>query len=330
MVVAPLKNSLQSALAVLIVSGIVFCTLSLASTPPAPSLNKLYPQHILYNFIDFRLNSAWLIQVCNIFIILAGAALTSFLSVSQEITGKNNYLPAFLYLLFAFTTTTGSFIHPALLANLFVLASLYYFISTYRVDHALSDLFKGAFFMGLAPFFYTNYLLLLPLCFMMLIILRPFQWRDWAITLLGFLLPLYFFMSMSYLMNEDMWRMLSVFRDTMGSFQRPLVSEYFYPFLFVLLLLLVLAIASYVAGGFGAKIKTQKAKYILLWLTLLLSINVFLNSDSDFLFVSCLVPFSILVGDYLAELRQLKIANTLLFLLIGGFVVIYLHKFSVF
>lgn len=330
MVVAPLKNSLQSALAVLIVSSIVFCALSLSSMPSAPALNRLYPQHILYNFIDFRLNYTWLIQACNILVILAGAAMTSYLCVSQEIAGKNNYLPAFLYLLFAFTTTTNSFIHPALLANLFVLLSLYYFISTYRVDHALSDLFKAAFFMGLAPFFYTNYLLLLPLCFMMLIILRPFQWRDWAITLLGFLLPLYFFMSMSYLMNEDMWRMLSVFRDTMGSFQKPIVSEYFYPFLFMLILLLVLTIASYVGKGFGAKIKTQKAKYILLWLTLLLSINIFLNADSDFLFVSCLIPFSILIGDYLAELRQLKIANTLLFLLIGGFMVIYLHRLSIF
>jgi hypothetical protein len=308
----------------------VFCALSLSSMPSGAPHNKLYPQHVLYNFIDFRLNSAWLIQACNILVILAGAAMTSLLSISQEITGKNNYLPAFLYLLFAFTTTTNAFIHPALLANLCVLVSLYYFIGTYRVDHALPDLFKASFFMGLAPFFYTNYLLLLPLCFMTLIILRPFQWRDWAITLLGFLLPLYLFMSMSYLVNEDMWRMLSAFRDTMGSFQKPLVSEYYYPFLFMLLILLVLTIASYVARGFGAKIKTQKAKYVLLWLTLLVSINVFLNNDSDFLFVSCIIPFSILIGDYLAELHQLKIANTLLFLLIGGFMVVYLHKLSVF
>lgn len=328
MVVGPLKNSLQSALLVLIPCCLLFFVLSVWAMPSSVPYNKLYPQHILYNYIDFRLHAEWLIQLFNVLIVLAGALMVNFLAIRHEVTGKNNYLPAFLYALFAFSINTNAFVHPALLANLFVLVALHFYLETYRADHALSELFKAAFFMGLAPFFYTNYLLLLPFCFMMLTILRPFQWRDWALSLLAFSLPLYFFMGLSYLVGQDIWRIFSAFRETIGAFQLPVISEYYYPFLAMSLLLFILALAAYLGKGFGSRIKTQKARYVLLWMALLMGINIFGN-DSDFVFITCSIPLSILVGDYLSELRQLKIANTLLFLLLAGYGIIYLHKLSI-
>ncbi len=329
MVVAPLKNSLQSALITLIAASLACCVLSLSAMPSAGSFNQLYPQHILYNYLDFRLHAAWAIQACNVLVILLGAALVNFLAIQQEIVAKNNYIPAFLYLLLAFSSIGNSLVHPALVANIFVLLSLYFFMDTYRADHALSALFKAGFFMGIAPFFYVSDLLLFPLCFMMLSILRPFHWRDWSITLIGFLLPVYLFMSISYLMNKDIWSLFGVFGDTMRSFGRPLLSEYSDPFLLMLVLLFLLTVVSYLGRGFGAKIKTQKTKYILLWLLALFIINVFLPDSNDFIFVSCTIPLSILIGDYLGEMKQLKIANTLLFLLLGGFAVIYLHRLAI-
>lgn len=328
MVVGPLKNSLQSALVIMIPACLILFGLSVWTMPPNAAVNKLYPQHIIYNYIDYRLGATWLIQTLNFLVILMGAVAVNFLAINQEVVNKNNYLPAFLYMLFAFSANSNSFIHPALLANLCVLISLYFFMETYRLDHALSALFKAAFFMGLSPFFYTEYLLLFPLCFMMLVILRSFQWRDWGVTLLGFLLPLYLFMGISYLAGKDVWRIFTVFKETVESFQKPSVSEYFYPLLFMIIILVVLTLVSYVSKGFGPKVKTQKTKYILLWLFVLLSINIFIGNDSDFIFIANTIPLSILLADYLAEMKQLKIANTLLFLLLGGIAVIYLHKLS--
>lgn len=329
MVVAPLRNSLQSALITLIAASLACCALSLSTMPSASLFNKLYQQHILYNYLDFRLHATWTIQTFNMLVILLGAALVNLLAIHQEIVAKNNYIPAFLYLLLAFSSAGNDLVHPALVANIFVLLSLYFFMDTYRVDHALSALFKAGFFMGIAPFFYVSDLLLFPLCFIMLSILRPFHWRDWGITLIGFLLPLYLFMSISYLMNKDIWRLFEVFGDAMASFRRPLLSEYGYPFLLMLVLLLLLTLVSYLGRGFGVKIKTQKTKYILLWLLALFIINVFLPDGNGFIFISCTIPFSILMGDYLGDMKQLKIANTLLFLLLGGFAVIYLHRLAI-
>ena len=76
---------------------------------------------------------------------------------------------------------------------------------------------------------------------------------------------------------------------------------------------------------FGGKVKTQKTKYILLWMFALCLLMMFFEQMSDMILLPCIVPLSIIIGDYIAEIKQIKIANTLLVLFFGGFVVIYLH-----
>jgi hypothetical protein len=52
---------------------------------------------------------------------------------------------------------------------------------------------------------------------------------------------------------------------------------------------------------------------------------MFFEQMSDMILLPCIVPLSIIIGDYVAEIKQIKIANTLLVLFFGGFVIIYLH-----
>lgn len=328
MFVNPLKNSLQSALVILIMSSLAFIGLYLWGAESDLSENLLYPQHLLYNFLDFRLHSFWLIQLINILIILIGAFLVNFIAIQQEIINKNNFIPAFLYMLMGFSETSHALVHPALLANLFVLTGLYYYFKTYRADRALSDIFLASFFIGWAPFFYTNDLTLLILCFISITILRSFYWREWVMVFIGFLLPLYLYMSISYLTNHEMFRILAVFQQTISSFHKPVISEYHYPLLFFIILSMLFSLFSYLRKGFGSKVKTQKFKYILLWMLLFSLMNTVLDSNYDFIFVAATIPLSIIIGDYLAEIKQMKISNTILFLLIAGYLIIYLHHFE--
>jgi hypothetical protein len=71
--------------------------------------------------------------------------------------------------------------------------------------------------------------------------------------------------------------------------------------------------------GFGGKIKTQKTKYILLWMFVLCLLMMFFEQMSDMILIPCIVPLSIIIGDYISEIKQIKIANTLLVLFFGGF-----------
>jgi hypothetical protein len=50
---------------------------------------------------------------------------------------------------------------------------------------------------------------------------------------------------------------------------------------------------------------------------------------SDMILLPCIIPLSIIIGDYISEIKQLKIANTLLVLFLGSFTIIYLHALGI-
>jgi hypothetical protein len=328
MIVGPLKSNIQFSIIILL----VFCFAAWLGTfgfvhLQTSSIN--YKEHILYSFFFDKILSATVQHIFTLLIILTGAFFTNFLAIEQEITTKTNYLPAFFYILFAFSANTKGLIEPILAANLLVLPALYFLMNSYRQDYALAEFYKSGLFMGLASFFCIHYMVMFPLCFIALIILRPFNWREWVVLLLGLLTPLYLYIGISYLVTDMPFAVFGMLKEATSSVQKPLLSEYYMPLLFISILTILFSLAHYLGKGFGGKVKTKKAKYILIWMLLLSFSILFFEQMSDMILLPCIIPFSILTGDYLSEIKQLKIANTLLVLFIAGFTLIYLHALDI-
>lgn len=324
MIVGPLKSNVQLSIIILL----LLCIGTWAGTFGIQKINMEdinYKEHILYSLL-FDSGFSYIVnQIITLIVILIGAFFVNFLVVEQEITSKTNYLPAFFYILFSFSVTSKSMVEPILVANLFILPALYFLINSYRKDFALSDVFKAGIFMGLASFFCIHYIVVFPLVFIALIILRPFNWREWVIMIIGLFTPLYIYLSICYLTTSDAFAVFDMMREAISSIQKPIISEYYIAFILISILTMVFALLYYFSKGFGAKVKTQKTKYVLLWMLLLCLLMVFFEQVSDMIFLPCIIPLSIFIGDYLSEIKQLKIANTLLVLFIGSFSIIYLH-----
>ncbi len=183
--------------------------------------------------------------------------------------------------------------------------------------------------MGLASFFCIHYIVVFPLMFMALIILRPFNWREWTIMLIGLITPLYLYVSICYLTTNNAFEVFGMIKEATSSLQQLIISEYYIAFILMSVVAFVFALLHYFAKGFGGKVKTQKTKYVLLWMLLLCLLMVFFEQVSDMILLPCIIPLSIFIGDYLSEIKQLKIANTLLVLFMGAFTIIYLHALGV-
>jgi hypothetical protein len=328
MIVGPLKSNIQLSIIILLLLcfGAWAVTFSF-TTINAEQIN--YKEHILYSLFFGGSFSFIANQIITLIVVLIGALFVNFLVIEQEITSKTNYLPAFFYILFSFSATTRSVVEPILVANLFVIPALYFLINSYRKDYALMDVFKSGIFMGLASFFCIHYIVAFPLMFFALVILRPFSWREWSIMLIGLITPLYLYVSICYLTTSDAFVVFGMIKEAVSSLQKLIISEYYIAFILMSGLTLVFALFHYFAKGFGGKVKTQKTKYVLLWMLLFCLIMVFFEQVSDMILLPCIIPLSIFIGDYLSELKQLKIANTLLVLFIGGFVIIYFHALAV-
>ena len=328
MIVAPLKSNVQLSIILLLLLciGAWGCSFAFVNTEIS-SIN--YKEHILYNLLFSDTLSFGLNKIIGLFIILLGAFFVNFLAIEQEITSKTNYLPAFFYLVFAFSASTKNVVEPVLLANLFILPSLYFLINSYRQDYALAEFFKAGIFMGIASFFCIHYIVVFPVSLFALVILRPFNWREWSVLLIGLLTPLYIYVSICYLATNDAFAVFGMMKEATSTMQKPILSEYYIGFVFITILIFIFSLTHYVGKGFGGKVKTQKTKYILLWLLVFCSLMVFFEQKSDMVLLPCIVPLSIIIGDYISEIKQLKIANTLIVLFIASFIVIYLHALGV-
>lgn len=328
MIAGPLKNNIQLSVVILLVICIGLWVNTLVfSSSYVPDVS--YDEHILYYFIFNHHLSFLATQIIACIVVLLGAFFVNVIAVQQEITSKTNFLPSFFYILFAFSATAKNSLEPILVANLFVMASLYFVINSYRSEGALADFFNAGLSMGLASFFYIDYIVIFPVLYVAILILRSFDWREWVVSFLGLMTPLFIYMCLCYLSSGNIFIFYNLMKDAINQLQWPVVSEYYIGFMAVSILLFIFALFHYFNKGFGSKVKTQKTKYIMLWLLGFCVLMAFFEQLPDMLLLSSMIPLSILLGDYIAEIRQLKIANTLLVLFMGTFVAVYFYALGI-
>lgn len=326
MVVGTLKKGLKGALPVIIIYFLICLVISLFIPSNSESANY---NSVFYILLQAALSSKISIVIINLFCLALGAVLISILSIREEMVEKTNYIPGFLYLLFASIELEPALIHPSLIANVFILLALIYLIETYREENVLPMIFKAAFFISLATFFYINYAFYSFLLIICLLILRPFNWREWIIGLMGLSTPVLIYTAIGYLANFNFHDYFDSLGALISNFRQPLISEFFYPLFVVLILLLLLTVGKHTTRGLGSRIKTQKNLGLMYWLLFLSVINFFAKDNSYYFpLIASVIPISILLSDYFYNIKQLKVANTLFFLLVAANCLILVMKLN--
>jgi hypothetical protein len=289
-----------------------------------------YP-NLFYNYFTQNLSGKMLIVFLNFVCIGIGVLLVSLISVNQEIVDKLNYFPVFLYLLLCVACVNPLQLTPQLLTNVFVLYAIYKLLDAYRHTDVLNQVFEASFLLGCSAFITISSVISFPLFFIILLILRPFFWREWVIALLGFFVPEFIYECTAYLTNFNRWYLFDAIALFIGSLSVPSFSEYFLPLSITLFILLVISIFYNLINGFGNTVKKQRSKSILLWF-LFFSIFGFFSggANSSNIILTYAFPLSFFIGDLLFSLRRVKITNTILAILILCVVLIFFGEFNVF
>lgn len=322
MIVGPLKKGLKGSLPVIILFFIACFTFSFFTVSNSLSADS---RNILYSVMQDHASSPASIYTLNALCLICGALLVGYISVKHEIVDKQNFIPPFLYLFFCSLTLTKGLVHPPLFANIFILLAINALLDSYRADNALSRLYRAAFYTCLAMFFYVNYAFFIVLYFISLFTLRPFHWKEFVIGIIGLLSPFFIYSCIGYLAGFNAFLFLHDFIDLVLFFQKPVLSEYFYPVLISIVILFALSSFKHLTRGLGSKIKTQKTISLVYWFLLLSLVNFFAkNNNFYFPCIASIIPLSMLFGDYFFNIKQLKIANTLFFLLLasGSFLIL--------
>lgn len=288
-----------------------------------------YP-NLFYNYFAQKLSSKLLINVLNFVFIGIGVLLVSLISVNQEIVDKQNYFPVFIYLLLCIVGVSPFQVTPQIFTNVFVLYAIYKLLDTYRRDEPLKQIFEAAFWLSVSAFITISSVISFPLFFVVLLILRPFNWREWVIALIGFSVPLFIYECMAYLSNFNQGYLFDAIGLYFDFMKVPSFSEYYLPVSICIFFLLVISILYSLVNGFGNTVKKQRTKSILLWFLFFSTFGFFSGgANSSNIILVYAFPLSFFIGDFLFSLKQIKITNTILAILIFSVIIVFLGQFGV-
>jgi hypothetical protein len=277
---------------------------------------EFYP-NLFYNYFTHSIESQTMIVLINYLCIAVGVLLVSLIAVNQEITDKLNYFPVFLYLLFCVVSVNNEQVSSQVFSNIFILFSIYRLLGIYRHETVLKYIFEAAFWLCCSAFITTSTIISFPLFFIILLILRPFHWREWVVAILGFFVPIFLYECMAYLTDFNQWYLFQSGASFFQYLRIPKFSEYYLPLSFLMFVLLIISIFYNLGNGFGNTVKKQKAKAIMLWYLFFSLFGFFSGgANSSVVIITYAFPLAFFIGDFLFQIKRIKITNTILVLIL--------------
>jgi hypothetical protein len=227
----------------------------------------------------------WIYQLLSGFFILFNAVGLNWTFNSHEFLDKNSYIVSLLYVV------TMSFYHSfysldgLLVAQTFIILMLSQFFLLKQNSDGRRNVFNAFFFAGVAATFHPLMLLSLPVLFGMILIIRPFVFREIFLGICGFLVPLTYALVFLWFNNSGLdFKIL----DSASNFQ--LQTDFIITFVFFGILLAL--------GTFSLRTRMQKSSIRLkkqiqiIWLMVFIALVFGLI---DFLYFHQIERFSLLM-----------------------------------
>jgi len=148
----------------------------------------------LYTLLVSWLQSVPFLQVAIALVIIVIQSLILFyVFQSNGLFGRSNFLPAIIVLLSFSWNVDYMTLHALLPAGIFCIIALNSIMQMYGKPAAFHQVFTAAFSLGLASLFYIPMVYFLLLIWFTLITYRVSSWREYAISIVAFSIPLIYY-----------------------------------------------------------------------------------------------------------------------------------------
>jgi len=241
----------------------------------------------------------------------------------QSLLRQSSYFPAMFYLFLYSCRHNLINFYPALIASLFLILSLKRLTESYKKEKALSEAFDAGVFIGIAALVYFPATVFLVFLWIGLLTMRSLIWREWLISLIGFLLPFIFslvYYSIFYT-PETFWHEKLV--TAIGHYKKIMMPGWQQIILIASLAVTALVSAFFFLGKFTDNVvKNQKISALIGWFTLFAAISLIASPRRDACAFSLLaLPFSFIFSNYFVRTKKKLIPEILFMILIVAIIV---------
>lgn len=227
---------------------------------------------------------------------------------------NRSYLPALFFILLTAAVPDLQRLNPVIFSGFFLVLALEKIFDSYGNGGLAYDYFIAAFFLSVGSLFYPFLIFFMLTIWISLALLRPFKWREWLFTLIGFALPIFFVFCFYYLMRDQPFRLE---HDVKAVFEFAYHSPEYAPpvLIFLAFIVFLIILASYFMIRIfpNKKIFSRKAFTVFVWL-FVNAIVVFLlvsKASIELIFLGA-IPVSFLLSHYFAFVKSVFWGNIFL------------------
>lgn len=294
---------------------VIFLWLPSFLSEHAEEFDNLMPLYELFRNI---IGQNHFVSLCiGILIIVIEGFMLNRLIDQHKILPERNNLIAFFYVIFCSSHTALLFTNPIILANLFLILALGQLLKMYNQKNVLEEVFYATFFIAIATLFYFPSILIFLLVWIAFSIIRPFEWRNFMVSILGIIFPLIWLFSYYYLVDQldDFYSNLDVFNNYFSDLS---ISGFTYVLIGFLILIAITAFGSLIKGLSKNTVRVKNLLRIISAFFALSIVSFFLTEKDYFAtFLFTLIPFSIYTANYFDYLKKYWLANGLIIILVA-------------
>ena len=254
--------------------------------------------------ISFNLNFRLISSFLALLLVIVNGYLLIQLNTIHIFIPLRTQLPSFFYVTLAIGMTQSTQLTPALISSTLLILVVYRIFSAYKAEGISINFLDAGLLVSLASLIYFPALAFFLFLLAGLILLRPFNWREWTFAVLGLILPYFFLISVYYLADIPV---MGIFKDISDSFIKVNQDFRFSQIVSWSYVLLFLLIGSYFMASALDSMKIHARKFFLVFLVFFLfSVLIYLiipgAGTGMVFFVS--VPLACLFSFYFVKCKR--------------------------
>jgi len=268
----------------------------------------IIPEHSapLYQLFLFLIgNNVYLhLSIAFVLTIVSGLLLNQ-IATQFGFTEKISQLGTLVYIIFSGAIVSYTAMSPMVMVNFLMLLILMPLFKVAESKEPILLTFNTSFILGIAALFYLPALLFILLLWIALMVFRVSQWRNYAVSLVGILLP-FIFVFTWYFWNDQTPEAYSLFLSSL-EFHLPDTTNYSFSDIGIAIILLLFTLVAVTKTSNSLMEKNINIRHILritmYYLAFVLAL-FFSESSADSLLMS--VPASLLLASVFSESKNPK------------------------
>jgi hypothetical protein len=261
-------------------------------------------------------------------VVLIQSVLVNYLINHYNLLGRPSFLPSLMYVVLSGLFTPFLVLSAPLLCNFVIIWMLFKLLDLYKTEESKSLGFDLGMLVATGSLIYLPFTYLMAAVWFALVIFRPFDWREWMATLIGYI-TVFFFVGVIYYLSDRLPYFYQIWQPMGSTFKAPQVLDKYDLILLIPVVVIVFfGLFKLQENFFKSYVLIRKAFQLLFLIALIAAVSFYVRPEFGLShFLLCVVPIAIFFAYYFLYAGKRWVYETLFILLMASIIYFQFNNF---